>query len=203
MVTALFSGWEEICWRIIPIDTPRVIRRCPQCNQLRRFVSTGKFRLNAQQRRIDVWLLYRCAACDTTWKHPLFERCTPEEIGAERHERLLRNDAHLAYACAFDLAALRRARADVDAAVPFRVESGKPAPRISNGRWRITLDLPYPCSVRLDHLLAQALNVPRALIHPWAKDGTLIVPEQARRVLRRPVRHGQIVLLRLDGGPPG
>ena len=73
-------GWEDV-WRIIPAATPRVIRRCAHCNEPRAFACTEKFRVNAQQRRIDVWLLYRCTACDTTWKHALLERCAPEEIG--------------------------------------------------------------------------------------------------------------------------
>ena len=77
METTPLTAWVDLCWRVVPLEPPRVIRRCAHCNAPRRFVSTDRFRLNAQQRRLDVWLLYRCVVCAATWKHPLFERCRP------------------------------------------------------------------------------------------------------------------------------
>jgi hypothetical protein len=203
MDTAHLTAWVDLCWRLIPLETPCIIRRCAHCNAARRFASTGKFRLNAQQRHLDVWLLYRCVACDATWKHPVFERCAPEDIGDDLHARLLQNDAETARTYAFDVAALRRGGAQVDEAVPFRVEASplEYAPTVCG--WRITLELSLPCSVRLDRLLVHSLGVSRTQVHRWATDRSLAVVPGDHRALKRPVRHGQVVLIRSEAvGPP-
>jgi len=199
MDTTHRTAWVDLCWRLIPLETPCIVRRCAHCNAPRRFASTGKFRLNAQQRRLDVWLLYRCVACEATWKHPVFERCAPEDIGDDLYARLLRNDPETARTYAFDVAALRNGGGQVDEGVPFRVEASPLASACAAGGWRITLDLSLPCSVRLDRLLVHMLGVSRTQVRRWATDGKLIVPPEDRRALSRSVRHGQILLIHSDG----
>jgi acetyl esterase/lipase len=68
---------------VLPVRTPHVIRTCPRCNTRRAFASSDRFRVNASGRRLDVWLIYRCAYCDVTWNLTVVERSTPESIGAE------------------------------------------------------------------------------------------------------------------------
>ena len=199
MDTTHLTAWVDLRWRIIPLETPGVIRRCKRCDMTRRFVSSGKFRLNAQQRRVDVWLLYRCVACDATWKHTVFERCAPEDIGDDLYARLLCNDSETARTYAWDIAALRRSGAEIDASVPFRVQTSPPVRAHTVSGWRITLDVSLPCSVRLDRFLVQTLGVSRARIYQWAMDSTLAVVPEDRRAFRRPVRHGQVVVLRSEG----
>src|SRR5262245_54328852 len=98
-------------WTVRAAHTPRVPRRCPRCDTTRDFVSSDRFRLNAQKRRVDVFLVYRCPACDFTWNAEVIARATPEEIGPARYALLQENDAATAWRCAFavpgaDLASL-------------------------------------------------------------------------------------------------
>src|SRR5262247_3658903 len=88
-------------WSVVALEAPRVDRRCPRCGGPRRFVSSDKFRINAQKRRLDVWLIYKCEACDFTWNLTVLERVLPEEIDAGRYRRFLDNDREEAWACAF------------------------------------------------------------------------------------------------------
>ena len=44
------------------------------CGDSRRFRSSGKVRLNANGRKLDAWLIYKCESCDRTWNLPLLER---------------------------------------------------------------------------------------------------------------------------------
>ncbi|HVM97811.1 MAG TPA: DUF1062 domain-containing protein, partial [Candidatus Acidoferrales bacterium] len=113
----------HVRWRVVPLATPRVVRRCSQCNGSVRFISSDNFRLNAQQRRVDVWLIYRCERCSNTWNRPLFERTLPEVIGAELYQLLLRNDPITAWDTAFDIRDLRRRGLEVDTAVPLKIET--------------------------------------------------------------------------------
>src|SRR5687767_7347001 len=108
-----------IVWTVLPLATPRVLRRCPRCDQERPFASSDAFRVNANGRRLDAWLIYRCVACDTTWNCTILSRVTPEEIGAARLDALHTNDRAAAWACAFDLALVARAGGRVAPAVPY------------------------------------------------------------------------------------
>ena len=41
----------------------KIIRRCGGCGKKMVFECAGKFRVNANGRRLDVWLIYRCQRC--------------------------------------------------------------------------------------------------------------------------------------------
>lgn len=177
----------SVTWRIVPVRTPRVVRACPRCGGPRPFASSDRFRVNASGRRLDVWLIYRCAECDFTWNLTVLERATPEAIGFPRLDAFLRNDAAAAWSCAFDASLLRRAGARVEASTPVQVErEALPA-----GRVTVRLALPFPVRLRLDRLLAQELGVARSRL-------ACLVAET--RAFRRPVFDGQAIELL---SPPG
>src|SRR5688572_22600264 len=150
----LVSSLAFVTWTIHATELPRVLRHCRRCDASRAFVSSGKFRVNAQKRRLDVWLVHRCAGCDDTWNAALHERVLPEELGAVLdgyHE----NDAALARRAAF-------AVPGADRAVAFTVER----PPLAAGPLAIMLRLADPVTLRLDRLLARELGRPRtALAH--------------------------------------
>ena len=58
--------WRSIEWCIEPGPPPRPQWTCSGCGTLRCFASTGKFRVNAQKKRLTVWLIYSCAVCGRT-----------------------------------------------------------------------------------------------------------------------------------------
>lgn len=52
--------------------------------------------MNAQKRNLDVWLIYRCAACDSTYNLTILSRTKPERIDKELFRKFLENDENLA-----------------------------------------------------------------------------------------------------------
>jgi hypothetical protein len=194
--TAHHVSSGEVRWRVIPLETPRISRHCSNCGITRQFTCSNNFRLNANQRKIDVWLIYRCGNCDSTWNCTIFTRSAPEEIGAELYRHLQDNDRETAWRYAFDLARLRRLGVCVDAAVPVwveRVSLGGVA--VNGGGQTIFFELPYPCEVRLDKLLAGELCVSRSSIQHWFDQGVLHVWPADKHALRKPVRNGQVIAL--------
>lgn len=192
-------GLTEICWRIIPLETPRIMRHCAKCGQNRAFASSDNFRLNAQQRKIDVWLLYRCLTCESTWKCTIFTRCTPEAIGKELYARLQHNDRDLAWRYAFDFSLLHHLGVQVDTMVKFRLERiPLNGAGVDGGGQKICLELAQPCNIRLDRLLAEALNVSRARLQRWCDRGLLLAWPEEKNVLRKPIHNGQIIWLLSD-----
>jgi len=153
-------------WTVRAAHTPRVPRRCPRCDATRDFVSSDRFRLNAQKRRIDVFLIYRCPDCDSTWNAEVIERATPEEIGPALYTQLQENDAATAWRCAFAVPG-----ADLGS-VLLVVERQPPALLLPA---RITLRRLDPVRFRADRLLAAELGRSRASVSRAIADGNILV----------------------------
>lgn len=73
----------------------RIILRCGGCKKKKEFVCGGKFRVNANGRRLDVWLVYRCEKCGHTLNVPLYERVPPEKLPPALYRGFLDNDPAL------------------------------------------------------------------------------------------------------------
>lgn len=86
----------------------RPVRHCARCRRLRHFECAHRFRVNANGKRIDVWLLFACERCGATAKLPVLERMPVSRIGRERLGAFERNDPDLAATLASDAALLRR-----------------------------------------------------------------------------------------------
>ena len=67
------SCLKKVGWYIAPITLPSVNKNCPKCGHNARFVNTEKFRVNANKNRLDVWLIYQCNHCKSTWNMTIYE----------------------------------------------------------------------------------------------------------------------------------
>lgn len=86
----------QVQWLVKPLRTPRPWLRCSRCDARTPFISSDKFRVNAQKKRIDAWLVYRCVQCDQSWNFPVPERCPVNGIEPTILRALTENDSALA-----------------------------------------------------------------------------------------------------------
>ena len=89
--------WEIQCHSSLP-----AYRYCKKCGEKRAFTCSGQFRVNAQQKHLDVWLIYKCPDCDTTWNASVCCRVSPQSIAPELLDGFYRNDGALAWQYAMD-----------------------------------------------------------------------------------------------------
>ena len=183
----------EVRWRILPLETPKVKKHCAHCGATASFSSSDRFRVNAQARRVDVWLIYRCCDCGATWNLPIHRRRRPVEIGEEPYRLFLANDPEVSWRYAFDLCRLGEHAVRVETPVAFRIV--RSAEMDGCEVLRIVLEMPYPCGVRLDRLLAEGMGVSRSRVARWQKERRLFVLSEGERALRRPASNGQVVEL--------
>ena len=156
------------------------------------FACSMKFRANAQKKRLDVWLIYRCIACDEVWNLPIHERAALGDIDA--FDGIARNDAALALRHAFDRARLMRHGAVEDAAdVSIRKRHDAGCARTSSGIM-VVLELARPCGMRLDRLLALGLRLSRGEIGRLSESGAL---PATRKALRSTATDGQVIAIDL------
>lgn len=163
---------------------------------------SGKFRVNANGKRIDVWLIYRCVDCDNSWNFGIFERCNRRDIEPVLLRALESNDPELARRHAFDIVALRnqvgRVEEFPDVTVHKRLLGGT---RNSAAALELRLGLDMPTSLRLDRLLANELGISRSRLQALEERGLLAVDPDGAKALRKPARQGMTVRVDLTGEP--
>ena len=103
-----FRSYNEITCCIVPNNTPAIIRYCSKCNKNMEFYCSEKFRLNGNHTRIDIWLIYKCIKCDTTWKLTIAKGIKSHDLTAERFDQFTNNDKGLAWQYAFDRGFLKQ-----------------------------------------------------------------------------------------------
>ncbi|KHO22095.1 DUF1062 domain-containing protein [Mycolicibacterium setense] len=100
-------------WAVVPTCLPLVDRRCQACTS-QRFQASGKFRVNANHKLIDAWLLMLCAVCGKTAKLSVLERVSVRSVQPELLDRLHHNDIDLAVELLQDPVLQRRNRIALD-----------------------------------------------------------------------------------------
>lgn len=196
------SSTLRIHWAIAPEIAPQPLINCNRCGTVKAYRCSGKFRVNANGKRIDVWLIYRCVDCDNSWNFGIFERCNRRDIEPALLQALESNDPELARRHAFDIVALRnqvgRVEAFPDSAVGKVVVEGT---KESASVLELQLGLDMPTSLRLDRLLANELGVSRSRLQALEERRLLVVGPDGGKALRRPARAGTTIRVDLAGEP--
>jgi hypothetical protein len=179
-------------WRIRPLELPRPWRYCSACAAARVFVCTERFRVNAQKKTLDVWLNYRCAVCEEVWKLPLFERRSVSDLDAALREAFATHDRATVWKYAFDVGRLRPHVLRVATNVSVQIERTVLSDFAASATYQsVYLDVPLPCDVRLERVLAAAFAVSRTTVQRWhERDQLRVLPEHGS-ALRKCVRDGQ------------
>jgi len=146
---------ETIRWEVAVSAPPEVLRACKKCGAKTAHLSSGLFRVNARKKSLDIWLIYRCARCKTTWNLPVFSRIGPKSIPGELLEDFLKNDPALALRCGLDMNLLRRNGAEC-ALPPFEITG--PAADLSR-EIRVKIGCETPLKIRLQKILRQKLGL--------------------------------------------
>ncbi|MFD8742107.1 DUF1062 domain-containing protein [Streptomyces sp. NPDC059616] len=110
-------------WVVMPTCLPIVLRRCHTCAS-DRFRANGKFRVNANHKLIDAWLLVLCTSCGETTKLTVLERVNVRSVRPELLDRLHGNDVGLTAELLQDPVVQRRNRIALDWTDAWRLDTG-------------------------------------------------------------------------------
>ncbi len=186
----------KVQWTVIPRTPPQPWIKCSGCGGLKPFRPSGKLRLNANGKRLDAWLIYKCSDCDRTWNRPILERRNARDIDPAVLEALRSADPDWIRTQAFDLASLKSQAQRIDEFVDVDVLK---SPLGQNREdWivlEIALVVPLATSLRLDRLLSAELNLSRSRLQSLQEAGKLRTDPARKDTLRRPIRNGTCVML--------
>lgn len=192
----------RIHWAIAPEIAPRPLINCNRCGAVKAYRCSDKFRVNANGKRIDVWLIYRCIDCDNSWNFGIFERCNRRDIEPALLAALESNDPALARRHAFDVVALRSRVGRVEEFSDVVVHKQRLCDNSESATTlELRLGLELPTSLRLDRLLAGELAISRARLQALEGKRRLVVDPDGARALRKPAREGTTIRIDLSGEP--
>jgi hypothetical protein len=196
------SGLLRIRWAITPKIAPQPLINCNRCGGLKAYRCSGKFRVNANGKRIDVWLIYRCVDCDSSWNFGILERCNRRDIEPARLAALESNDPALARHHAFDVVALRSRAARIEefpeAAVYREILNGRPD---NTTALELLVATEMPTSLRLGRLLASELCISRSRLQALEEKRLLVVAPDGVKALRKPAQEGTVGRIDLASEP--
>lgn len=169
-------------WTVRQLGLPAVVRPCPDCRGTRHRAS-GKFRVNANGKLLDVWMLVLCTGCERTSKVPVHERVHVRELDGARLMAFENNDADLVceLVTSASLAERRGYRLDWDGTwaletdLPFiELEQGIPA----DTEVFVRFELPVP--IRVERLLMEGLGLSRGRVRALIAEGLIRLPARLR-----------------------
>ncbi|MBG0564794.1 DUF1062 domain-containing protein [Actinoplanes sp. NEAU-A11] len=158
-------------WLVCPTGLPLIRRRCLSCTSAR-YRAHGKFRVNANHKLLDVWLLALCVGCGETVKLTVLERVHVRTIDPSTLTRFHDNDVELAATLLHDPGLPRRNGVALDWDGAWTVR--RTAVDVSQAEvLDVSVRFVRPIPVRLTTLLSAGLEVSRSEVRRLVAAGDL------------------------------
>lgn len=185
----------DYVWNLRPTHAPMVSRHCAKCEKTRPFYCSEKFRINAQQKNVDVWLIYKCKVCDTTWNCSIMRQVNPRTIPPDLFDKLQNNDQKTSWDYAFRFDLIKRNEAVPDTNIEYTVEGEKiDYEAAGKGKVTVLLTAEYRLDPRLDTLLSGQLGVSRKQLNALFEGGGMEIDPPGVGNLKKRLKEKRIVL---------
>ena len=159
-------------WAVVPTCLPLVLRHCHACG-CERFRTSGKFRVNANHKLIDAWLLALCTACGDTAKLTVLERMNVRSVRPRLLDRLHDNDPGLAAELLQDPVVRRRNSIALDWDNAWRLDTGG-SDHLDREVIDVALRFAARIPVRPVRLIAEGCGLSRAEVEGLITAGKLV-----------------------------
>lgn len=160
---------QTVNWELEYLSPPPVTKHCKKCEKKTEHVCSGSFRVNAQRKYLDIWLIYKCSNCDSTWNMTILSRINPKSIAPEILEEFHSNQGDLVRKYAMDMELIQRNGA----------EAGLPKYEIRGPAFDFAVPVelhiksPYPSHLKISALLRQKLNLSHNAFEQMIASGSI------------------------------
>ncbi len=134
---------------------PGFVKTCPRCKS-EFFENSGCFRVNANGKKLDIWLICRCAHCKSIWNMSVYERINRIALDETEYFAYLSNDKNLVLRHVFDPAFLQKNHAVLD--LEHIGLSINAAPPDDSGAV-VSIQCEYPLPISAERMIASVLRV--------------------------------------------
>lgn len=189
-----------ITWEVKVKNTPLLIKKCSHCDS-DRFYCSDKFRMNAQKKNIDVWLIYRCVKCDNTCNLTLLSRSKPDLIDKTLFHSFSMNDKDAAWKYAFSTEMERKNNLRLDyGSVEYEVvpdTSLEDLLNLSNEVIKIYIKCEFEFDLKLSSLIRRYFSLSANQVKRMFEDGIITIsgnkPPQKHKV-----KDGDMILIQRE-----
>ncbi len=190
-----------ITWEVKVKNTPLLIKKCSHCDS-DRFYCSDKFRMNAQKKNIDVWLIYRCVKCDNTCNLTLLSRSKPDLIDKTLFHSFSMNDKDTAWKYAFSTEMERKnnLRLDYDS-VEYEVipnTSLEDLLNLSNEVIKIHIKCKFEFDLKLSSLIRRCFSLSANQVKRMFEDGIITITSN-KPPQKHKVKDGDMILIQREG----
>ncbi|GAA3428856.1 DUF1062 domain-containing protein [Streptosporangium nondiastaticum] len=148
-------------WVVRRTRLPLLSLRCVDCRSESATTGEGRFRVNANGKLLDVWLLVRCVSCGRTSKLTVHDRAPVRSFDPAELDGYHANDPELVASRLLDPLLARRNRFTLDWREAWRLDA---PPAWPGGVWPVRVEVVFadPVPVRPERLIAHGLGLSRS-----------------------------------------
>lgn len=168
-----------LTWKIKTEGLPVVIRNCPKCGNNAKYANSGKFRVNANKRNLDIWLIYYCEKCKSTYNLTIYERIAPQELSNSLLERFMNNDPTLSKEYGFDAVIHKRNKAEQSYETVNYCIDGENA-MDPEKQYVVSIEQETPSGLRLDKIISEKSYMSRNSIQKAIATGRVRVDSDVK-----------------------
>ena len=169
---------RKALWAVRELGLPTIIKACVSCRSTRHH-PTGAFRVNANGKLLDVWMLLCCEQCGRTSKTPIHQRVHVQALESERLLMFENNDPALVRDLVLDGALARKAAYRLDWSGTWELETDMPScelEREDRAPLEVVIRFELPAPIRVDKLLAAGFSLSRSAVRGMADAGRIRLP---------------------------
>ncbi|MBL1220964.1 DUF1062 domain-containing protein [Chryseobacterium sp. L7] len=186
----------EYKWEVKAKNSPLLKKKCSHCDGSR-FQCSDKFRLNAQKKNIDIWLIYRCVECSSRYNMTLFSRIRTESISKELFNKMSENNTETAWEYAFSHEIRRKNNVEADlSSVEYEIEHEEiPVKEIINSTDEVItfkIKCPYDFNLRISAIIRKCLSLSLRQLDQFVENEVVFLNEKPLQKKHK-VRNGDRV----------
>ena len=167
---------RKALWAVRQRGLPTVVRPCPDCSGARHHPS-GKFRVNANGKLLDVWLLLLCAACGQTSKVPVHERVHVGSLEPARRVAYEINDLEVVRELAISASLAAKNGYRLDWSGTWELHTDMPFYTLDDPEpLKVLVGFELPAPVRVERLLMLGLGLSRGTVRRLVADRRIRLP---------------------------
>ena len=160
---------KTVFWEVKYLSPPKTIHYCKKCGMKTEHVSSGLFRVNAQQKSLDIWLIYRCVNCKTTWNLTIYSRINPKSIDRKLLDKFIGNDREFTQRYAMDTDLLKKNGAETE--IPSYSVTGDAIDFTEDVQLKIVSE--YPSKVKVSKILREKLSLTKKVFDEMVSSGVI------------------------------
>ncbi|WNV85625.1 DUF1062 domain-containing protein [Umezawaea sp. Da 62-37] len=167
---------RKALWVVRELGLPAIVKSCVACRSARHH-PTGKVRVNASGKLLDVWMLISCELCDRTSKITVHERVHVRTLDHERLVMFENNDPAVVRQLVMDTALAGRTGYRLDWTGTWELETDLPFHELDEPvSLEVVVRFELPAPVRVEKLLTAGFGLSRPAVRGMVESGRIRLP---------------------------